>query len=232
LGSRPYFYKDESKNTQQYVYCLHCLAGPFKQDELNKKFLEFGNKHATYYCIKCARIIGIGDPPSATRTDIEPVVPNAVEKSDELFKPENLINNLEPISNRPDDTPTPELADGIASPKPKKTKSSEHNPITTHLQEVLRSKKSIPTEEPYFIYIAQCADDSFFCGVTTNLTSESARINRGELSKVKSLPADIVYFKTEKRKEDAMKVRVLLSKYKKEQKTRLADVFSKQFFST
>ncbi len=65
LNSR-YWYTDNEGKVQKYIYCRLCLAGPFKLDEVDKKFVYHGPKqflkkceegiNTEPYCFSCSEL--------------------------------------------------------------------------------------------------------------------------------------------------------------------------------
>lgn len=78
---RIYFYKDEKGVIQKYAYCSTCGAGPFKQSEINVKFVEKGIGRPLLYCMSCTRILRLShvtlpiieDMSDITDLDIAPI---------------------------------------------------------------------------------------------------------------------------------------------------------------
>lgn len=250
MGSRQYFYTDDKGIVQKHEYCILCGAGPFKQEEQDTKYKSAGGGRHVTYCIPCFKNLGLkdivsyaGKLPSIDELDpIEEIPPTDIPE-------ESVSTTKAPVTttNKPEIRPIPsvvvlaeklEVKDTPVGLKktstlsePKVVSEEEHNRCLGILQSELSGKKPIPTKGPYSIYIAQGSDGSYTCGVTTNLVEENKKISGGEI-RTGFLPVEIVYYRTEKKKEDAYYMRGILSKYKREQKERLIQVFEKQFFAS
>lgn len=59
MPSRVYFYKDDKGKVKKFAYCSMCGEGPFKQSELNFKFISLHNKDGYNYCLRCARALNM-----------------------------------------------------------------------------------------------------------------------------------------------------------------------------
>lgn len=251
MGVRQYFYTDGKGVVQKYEYCTLCGVGPFKQEEQDTKYKSAGGGRPITYCIPCFNTLGLKDtssienlPPTKDLDPTEKKSPTSIPKKPASVKKDPVtavkkpkvqviqavIVSTEEVEVK--DTPV-ELKEPLTPPKPKivSEEEKEHDRCLGILQSELSGKKPIPTKSPYSIYIAQSIDGSYICGVTTNLVEENKKINSGEIKTV-SLPIEIVYYRTEKKKEDAYCIRRILSKYKREQKERLIQVFEKQFFAS
>ena len=249
MAARQYFYTDEKGIVQKHEYCTLCGEGPFKQEEQDTKYKNVGGGRPITYCISCFKNLGIKDTPSVEKLPseneldhIEKALPIGI-----LEEPTSTTKISATPTKKPKTRPIPavivsekepevkdipvELKNPLALPVPKIVSEEEHSRCLSILQDELSGKKPIPTKGPYSIYIAQSIDRSYTCGVTTNLEIENKKINSGEIKTV-SLPIEIVYYRTEKKKEDAYCIRRILSKYKREQKERLIQVFEKQFFAS
>jgi len=223
LGPRQYFYKDKKGITQKYVYCSLCLKGPFEQEDVGIKFKPIGSDHPSGYCMLCIKTLGLKNSP-------EPV--SLVETEMEQLEP------TVPIENTPVSIPAIKREVPVKSKKPeiilenRPLPNKEHIRYLEILQSELSGKKPIPTRGPYSIYFAQGVDGVFTTGVTTNLKKESKELNNGGAPRGGTRPYEIVYYRTEKKKDDAAYVKVILSKYKREQKERLIQVFENRFFAS
>ena len=232
LVSRQYFYVDENGATQKYVYCLRCGGGPFRKDEIDKKFRDTGSERYIHYCIPCTKIIGLKDSvpkisehltgystasPPYISASIKPVIPTIIA---EIPRPVKIPEVAPEISI---DIPEP-----IKIPK-EKLSIEENKPLATRRTK-LKAEKNAPINEIYAVYIAQCSDNSYVCGVSTDLTKEARSLNSGALF-ASRLPVEIVYYQTVVKKEDAARARSVLTKCKRSRKEQLIAKFEKQFFS-
>lgn len=75
----------------------------------------------------------------------------------------------------------------------------------------------------FFIYIAQCADNSLYTGYTTDLEAREETHNKGEGAKYTRarLPIKIIYTETFKTKSEAMKREYEIKQLTREQKESL-----------
>jgi predicted GIY-YIG superfamily endonuclease len=185
------------------------MAGPFQKSEEGKTYIELGLQHARYHCISCARTIGTIK------------AANQKNRSDQLISSEEDMVESSFLEEE--------------TKKAKKRATTQKDPVHVELTETLigelQAKREIPVEGTWLTYIAERSNDSYTCGVTRDLTEEARALNQAGYGKLNNLPVDIVYFRAESDKDGALRVRDILSKYKREQKDRLIKVFEKQYFS-
>jgi len=252
LAARQYFYTDDKGVVQRYEYCVLCSAGPFTQGDLGTKYKSAGGGRHVTYCMSCARNLGLKDLPPPVKMKIsetfilpEPIEISAQVQKPTVVKPQDpatvkipvIVAETKPVE-KPEKKPIEKKIEPTYSlvenkkPVPEKTRVSdtEHLRYLGILQAELSGKKPIPVKGPYSIYIAQSVDGSYTCGVTTNLEVENKRLN-SDRQRAGFLPVEIVCYRTEKKKDDALYMRGILSKYKRDQKERMIQTFERQFFA-
>ena len=257
MAARQYFYTDDNGIVQRYEYCVLCSAGPFTQGDLGTKYKSAGGGRHVTYCMSCARTLGLKDlpPPVKMRMSETFVPPELAEIPAQVQKP-TVVKPKDPVVStvvkasaivvkietksveKPIEKPIEKKIEPVDTlvedrkPVPEKAAVSdtEHLRYLGILQAELSGKKPIPVKGPYSIYIAQSVDGSYTCGVTTNLEVENKRLN-SDKQRTGFLPIEIVCYRTEKKKDDALYMRGILSKYRREQKERLIQTFERQFFA-
>jgi putative endonuclease len=79
------------------------------------------------------------------------------------------------------------------------------------------------TKQEHYVYIAECADGTYYTGYTTNVESRAAAHNAGKGAKYtrSRLPIKIVHTETFKSKSDALKREAKIKRLRRSAKTAL-----------
>ena len=74
-----------------------------------------------------------------------------------------------------------------------------------------------------YVYMLRCADDTLYCGWTTDLEKRLAAHNSGKASKYtrSRLPAELVYYETFETKQEAMSREAQIKRLSRQQKLAL-----------
>ncbi|MDR0587636.1 MAG: GIY-YIG nuclease family protein [Burkholderiales bacterium] len=75
----------------------------------------------------------------------------------------------------------------------------------------------------HFVYIAQCADSTLYCGYTTNISKRINAHNQGIAAKYtrSRLPVNVVYSESFSSKSDALKRELAIKRLPRQQKLKL-----------
>jgi len=92
------------------------------------------------------------------------------------------------------------------------------------------TETTVPTTGKYAVYIGQCADDSYVCGVVTDLVEELKKLNIEKSPLGKKPPIDIVYYRTEDEIDTATIVLDQIKNCEDTQKELMIRTFEKSFF--
>jgi predicted GIY-YIG superfamily endonuclease len=92
------------------------------------------------------------------------------------------------------------------------------------------TEHAVPVIGTFAVYIGQCADDSYVCGVTTDLAKEIYALNNTELPAGKKPPIEIVYYRSDDDQATANIVRSHIENFEDIQKELLIRTFEKSFF--
>jgi putative endonuclease len=89
----------------------------------------------------------------------------------------------------------------------------------------LTSKNLPPLSTTWFVYLLRCADQSLYCGITTNLEKRLKQHNGDLVGGAKytkaRLPCTLVYFETAFNRSDASKREAVIKKMTKKNKEAL-----------
>ncbi len=76
---------------------------------------------------------------------------------------------------------------------------------------------------PYFVYILECKDKTYYCGWTKNLHNRVLLHNKGTASKYtrSRLPVRVVYFEKKKSLSHALKREIQIKRLSRKEKQKL-----------
>jgi len=76
---------------------------------------------------------------------------------------------------------------------------------------------------PFFVYLLECRDKTYYCGYTTDIKARLAMHNSGKGAKYTRgrLPVKLVYFERKKSKGAAMKREAEIKRMRRKEKTAL-----------
>ncbi len=80
---------------------------------------------------------------------------------------------------------------------------------------------------PFFVYLVECRDNSFYCGYTTDIKQRIINHNKGIGSKYtkRRRPVRLIYFEEFSSKSEALKREYQIKQFSRKQKEELAKGF-------
>lgn len=246
MAGRLYFYTDSNGDTQKYQYCSHCDAGPFKKDQ---EGIDFENLRPVCFCKRCINDLNIRldqkfffnkpvvapEPPQAVvpPVDAAPVAIEIIEPPVEVLEvvPKKAVEPSKPVVIDPVESSdaTPVKAELATDPM---GMGSRWKQLSKAILQEIAGKKPIPVKNNYYAVLAQSPDSSYSTFISTNPKKDFEVINRGERTRFKNLPMELVYLRAHNNEKDAVITREIISKYKLPQKDKLVKVFEQQVFGS
>ena len=183
---RKYFYKTSTGDLKQYIYCIRGCEKPYMQEDVNLTIFKISD--TSFMCSECTKYLQIKNK---SHEDKEEII---------AFKEEaiNLKEETEEIENIEEIVETEEIIENLE-------KQIEKVEKETIRQETIEQEKII-------VFVVQCSDQTYYCGITENLTKAIKCHNAGNCSNYTKVrrPVQLVTSKEVNSQEDAKKIKAEL----------------------
>jgi putative endonuclease len=170
MAQKKYFYKDKLGRTQKLIYCIRGCPQPYYQEQLETEIIKVTNH--IHICKKCFDDLHMKKDSSKFLISLKK--PNVSQKLQEIEdEPEVETEIIEEVSNI-----TRKILYEIEDESEVQTKiiEDEHEVETEIETEII---KEVSEKERFFAYVVKCKDNSFYCGVTSNIENAIKNHNRG-----------------------------------------------------